>query len=252
MAWSLPIWESTAALVADATSPSTLTAKIAPNFVSFSINNLFYFIVLAWRNSNFYRPHSEPANATANCPRQNGYFAHSDPTVCDQFFFCSSGQGVLAERKLFDSIITEPLSYLLIFFTANLITCPGGLVFNPNTGTCSWPGEANRAGCQSKGIHTAFFPPRFPFERNNNVKHILVQTSLLLIAPPEFLRLIPSDPSSSTLCTLILLIASTSTFASEERNLAATVAPLVWFSTTWPSVVTGRGTSPTGAYLIFN
>lgn len=73
------------------------------------------------------RPELQPANATTNCPRQNGYFKHSDPTICNQFFFCSAGQ-------------------------ANLITCPDGLVFNENTGTCSWPGEANRKGCQSKDV----------------------------------------------------------------------------------------------------
>lgn len=73
------------------------------------------------------RPELQPANGTANCPRQNGYFKHSDAAVCNQFFFCSAGQ-------------------------ANLITCPDGLVFNENTGTCSWPGEANRIGCQSKDV----------------------------------------------------------------------------------------------------
>jgi hypothetical protein len=56
----------------------------------------------------------EPANATANCPRQNGYFAHSDPTVCDQFFFCSSGQGVLhsPKKKMLNNIITLFLLFL--------------------------------------------------------------------------------------------------------------------------------------------
>lgn len=81
------------------------------------------------------RPELQPANATANCPRQNGYFAHSDPTICNQFFFCASGQ-------------------------ANLITCPDGLVFNLNTGTCSWPGEANRVGCQSKDVVAFDCPAR--------------------------------------------------------------------------------------------
>lgn len=73
------------------------------------------------------RPELQPANTTSNCPRQNGYFKHENPAICNQFFFCSAGQ-------------------------ANLITCPDGLVFNEKTGTCSWPGEANRVGCQSSDI----------------------------------------------------------------------------------------------------
>jgi len=73
------------------------------------------------------RPELQPANSTTNCPRMNGYYKHEDARVCNQFFFCSAGQ-------------------------ANLITCPDGLVFSEKTGTCSWPGEANRVGCQSSDV----------------------------------------------------------------------------------------------------
>lgn len=70
----------------------------------------------------------QPAVRSVNCPRANGYFAHPNNSVCDQFFFCSDGQ-------------------------FNPITCPTGLVFNPKTGTCSWPGEARRPGCLSTDVN---------------------------------------------------------------------------------------------------
>lgn len=42
----------------------------------------------------------------------------------------------------------------------NMITCPAGLVFNPKTGICTWPDEAQKIGCSSEGefiIHFLFF-----------------------------------------------------------------------------------------------
>ena len=47
--------------------------------------------------------------------------------------------------------------YYFINYLANLITCPDGLVFSEKTGTCSWPGEANRVGCQSSGTFQLFY-----------------------------------------------------------------------------------------------
>lgn len=32
-----------------------------------------------------------------------------------------------------------------------MITCPDGLVFNPKTGICTWPDEAQKKGCSSEG-----------------------------------------------------------------------------------------------------
>lgn len=49
----------------------------------------------------------EEPRPTLNCPRLNGYFAHKG--VCDKFYYCVDGM-------------------------FNMITCPGGLVFNPRTG----------------------------------------------------------------------------------------------------------------------
>jgi hypothetical protein len=34
----------------------------------------------------------------------------------------------------------------------NAITCPAGLVFNPKTGICTWPDEAQKKGCSSEGM----------------------------------------------------------------------------------------------------
>lgn len=62
-----------------------------------------------------------------NCPRQNGYFAHSDTTICDTFYYCVAGM-------------------------YNMITCPQGLVFSAKTGICTWPEQANKSGCSSREL----------------------------------------------------------------------------------------------------
>ena len=64
---------------------------------------------------------------SANCPRKNGYFAHEDQSICDQFFYCVDGK-------------------------YNHITCPSGLVYNEKTGICTWPDEAKRTGCLSRDV----------------------------------------------------------------------------------------------------
>lgn len=58
------------------------------------------------------------------CPRQNGFFAHPDPSICNVFYNCVSG------REL-------------------EMTCVAGLHFHTETGTCVWPDMANRQGCGS-------------------------------------------------------------------------------------------------------
>ena len=69
---------------------------------------------------------SEDPKPSPNCPRQNGFFAHKDPTVCDKFYFCVDGK-------------------------FNMITCPSGLVYNDKTGICTWPDEAKKKHCSSEG-----------------------------------------------------------------------------------------------------
>lgn len=69
---------------------------------------------------------TETPKPTLNCPRLNGYFGHKDKNVCDKFYYCVDGK-------------------------YNMITCPAGLVFNPKTGICTWPDEAQKVGCSSEG-----------------------------------------------------------------------------------------------------
>lgn len=66
-------------------------------------------------------------SANGLCPRQNGYFGDANKNVCDKFFYCVDGM-------------------------SNAITCPAGLVFNPKTGICTWPDEAQKVGCSSEGL----------------------------------------------------------------------------------------------------
>lgn len=74
-----------------------------------------------------FSPFAETPQPTLNCPRQHGYFGHSDKTICDTFFYCVEGK-------------------------FNKITCPAGLVFSPNTGICTWPDESAKKGCMSADV----------------------------------------------------------------------------------------------------
>jgi hypothetical protein len=72
------------------------------------------------------RPELQPAQSvTKFCPRENGYFADPDPSVCDVFYFCVNGN-------------------------PNRLTCPGGLVFDPSLGQCGWTHLVKREGCKAK------------------------------------------------------------------------------------------------------
>merc|ERR1712212_539232 len=59
------------------------------------------------------------------CPRQNGYFEHEDPSVCHEYYECTGG---LAVKRM----------------------CPTGLVFDEFTGTCQWEHEGFRTGCGAR------------------------------------------------------------------------------------------------------
>jgi len=56
------------------------------------------------------------------CPRQNGYFEHEDPSTCHQYYQCTGG---VAEKR----------------------SCPTGLVFDEFSGTCQWAHQGLRTGC---------------------------------------------------------------------------------------------------------
>jgi len=65
----------------------------------------------------------QPAKPSGiECPRQNGYFEHEDPSNCMEYYECSGGNAVL--RK-----------------------CAQGLVFDEFTGTCQWAATGLRTGC---------------------------------------------------------------------------------------------------------
>lgn len=69
---------------------------------------------------------TEEPQPSLHCPRKNGYFAHEEPHICDKFYYCVDGK-------------------------FNMISCPDGLVYNENTGICTWPDEAKKKGCSSEG-----------------------------------------------------------------------------------------------------
>ncbi|XP_073982184.1 uncharacterized protein [Rhodnius prolixus] len=71
------------------------------------------------------RPQLQEPKPSLNCPRQNGYFAHENATICDKFYYCVDGK-------------------------YNMITCPSGLVYNERTGICTWPDEAKKKHCSSE------------------------------------------------------------------------------------------------------
>ncbi|KAK2719661.1 hypothetical protein QYM36_005219 [Artemia franciscana] len=71
------------------------------------------------------RPELQPAQPTEACPRRNGIFAHPESSVCHLFYTCVDGAAVQTE-------------------------CAAGLVFDENTGTCTWPESAGRQGCFKK------------------------------------------------------------------------------------------------------
>jgi len=58
-----------------------------------------------------------------DCPRRYGMFEHPDSSVCNMMLSCIDG-----EQSYF--------------------TCPGDLVFDADSGDCTWPENANREGCR--------------------------------------------------------------------------------------------------------
>jgi len=83
-----------------------------------------------------------PQSDTPFCPRKNGYYADPDPEVCDVFYFCVDG-------------------------VPNKITCPSGLIFDPNRGQCGWSDQTDRKGCRSKDL----FEFQCPDQDLNRVDH---------------------------------------------------------------------------------
>ena len=66
---------------------------------------------------------SERPQPIGDCPRRYGMFEHPDSSVCNMMLSCIDG-----EQSYF--------------------TCPGDLVFDADSGDCTWPENANREGCR--------------------------------------------------------------------------------------------------------
>ncbi|XP_035775263.1 protein obstructor-E-like [Anopheles albimanus] len=84
------------------------------------------------------RKELQPPKPVGVCPRQNGFFPHPDPAICNIFYNCVNG------REL-------------------EMTCVAGLHFYQTTGTCVWPDMANRQGCGSnanKKLNDGFQCPK--------------------------------------------------------------------------------------------
>ena len=93
------------------------------------------------------REELQEPNPTENCPRQNGYFPHPDPKICDKFFQCVDG-------------------------VANPITCPTSLVFDPNRGQCVYEEQAKREGCSTNEDNfDELYNFRCPLEGRNPAVH---------------------------------------------------------------------------------
>jgi len=73
------------------------------------------------------RTELQPAQSSVQCPRKNGYFSHEDPSTCDRFYSCVDG-------------------------LATVIPCPSGLIYDDYRGTCTWPADAQRPGCEKENI----------------------------------------------------------------------------------------------------
>lgn len=89
---------------------------------------------VSYRCVCIYIPGTETPIPSQHCPRQNGYFAHHDVSICDTFYYCVGGM-------------------------FNMITCPAGLVFSAKTGICTWPDQAGKTGCSSRGNLFFYIPP---------------------------------------------------------------------------------------------
>lgn len=103
----------------------TMTEKLCPDGLVFDVAQApkveqcnYPFLVECPEGSTLQI--AQPAGI--ECPRQNGYFEHEDPSNCNQYYECTNGGAVLR-------------------------TCSTGLVFDEFTGTCQWEHAGYRTGC---------------------------------------------------------------------------------------------------------
>jgi hypothetical protein len=82
------------------------------------------------RNSFDFVDFTEPAQATASCPRQFALFGLGDSANCGQYISCDHG-------------------------TAHTLPCPEDLAFSDETARCEWPDEVPSCDAAGKN-HSAF------------------------------------------------------------------------------------------------
>ncbi|ROT69665.1 hypothetical protein C7M84_012117 [Penaeus vannamei] len=105
-----------------------LTEKVCPDGMAFNdLNPKVEKCDFLFQVNCDERPDLQKARPSENCPRQNGYFPHPEPTNCHQFYYCTGGQ-------------------------SSQLTCPEGLSFSVNSGTCVWPDQAGRSNCVSEKL----------------------------------------------------------------------------------------------------
>ncbi|KFB49218.1 AGAP009790-PA-like protein [Anopheles sinensis] len=108
-----------------------------------------------------------------NCPEPNGYFA--DAEQCDKYYQCRDGQ--ITEKLCPDGMVFNdydleqekcdlpfnidcskrpklqtPIPSLHCPRQNGYFASETGLVFNPRTGICTWPDEAQRTSCTSEDV----------------------------------------------------------------------------------------------------
>jgi len=83
---------------------------------------------------------NQAAGYDPQCPRANGYFAHEDAGLCNQFYFCNAGK-------------------------VSKLTCPDGLHFSKESGNCAWPAASGRTGCKTRTEEVGFTCPEVSTER---------------------------------------------------------------------------------------
>ncbi|KAF2883115.1 hypothetical protein ILUMI_23056 [Ignelater luminosus] len=109
-------------------SDGQITEKLCPDGMVFNdFSSEYEKCDLPFNIDCTQRPKLQTPQPSDHCPRKNGYFGHEETNICDQFYYCVDGK-------------------------FNMITCPSGLVYNENTGICTWPDEAKKKGCSSKEV----------------------------------------------------------------------------------------------------
>ncbi|CAG9865494.1 unnamed protein product [Phyllotreta striolata] len=111
------------------------------------------------------RTELQPPQPKGVCPRQNGFFAHENPKICNRFYNCIHGEHIE-------------------------VTCTAGLYFDEYSGICVWPESSERTGCDvSNNQLTDGFSCPTESQKDNNGN---------LVIHPKFAH--PSDCQKFYVC----------------------------------------------------